>query len=171
MMPRRLPTSLSTTLAVLLIVVAFTRLPSNISTPPERSLFSQERVPPPVASALKVACLDCHSNETKWPWYTRIPVSSYLVVRDVNQARAHLNLSDWQSLKENGPELQAARFNQICENLQTGTMPKRSYTWVHPSAQLSKDQISSVCQWTDQQQMMLLKQSAASLGPANASPP
>src|SRR6185312_12833385 len=40
-------------------------------------------------------CFDCHSNETVWPWYSSIAPISWLIQRDVNQGRAHLNFSEW----------------------------------------------------------------------------
>ena len=42
-----------------------------------------------------IACFDCHSNETKWPWYSNIAPMSWLVQRDVDEGREHMNLSEW----------------------------------------------------------------------------
>jgi hypothetical protein len=145
--------------AVLLCAISIRR-PSNPKTPLSRSLASQATVPEPVAFALKSACADCHSNETVWPWYVHLPVASLFLVTDVNRARENLNFSDWQSLREKGPELQAAGFSGICENLLSGAMPKRSYIWMHSKARLSKAQITQVCSWTDKQQMELLRSAA-----------
>lgn len=151
--------------AIVLLCAVCIRIPSNPKTPPSRSLFSQVAVPSPVTSALKSACADCHSNETEWPWYAHAPVVSLLIVHDVETARGHLNLSDWKSVQEKGPEESAAAFSGICENLLSGAMPKRSYTWIHSGARLSKAQISQVCAWTEKQQMEELRRSA---GPLNS---
>ncbi len=137
------------------------RIPSNPRTVPSRSLFSQAHVPPPVESTLRSACLDCHSNETQWPWYAHTPVASLLLVHDVTKAREHMNFSDWQSLQEKGPEQLAAGFSGICENLLSGAMPKHAYVWMHPQARVSKSQISDVCAWTDKAQMKALRLATA----------
>jgi hypothetical protein len=144
--------------ALVLICAVSIRTPSNPQVAPSRSLFAQAAVPAPVANSLKSACLDCHSNETQWPWYAHAPIASLLLAHDVAEAREHLNLSDWQSVREKGPEQLAAGFSGICENLLSGAMPKRGYIWMHPSAKLSKQQISAVCSWTDKQQMDALSQ-------------
>jgi hypothetical protein len=140
------------------------RIPSNPKIAASRNLFSQMPVPPAVTYTLKSACADCHSNETVWPWYARAPVASLLLAHDVNDARQHFNLSDWQSVREKGPEELAAAFSGICENLLSGAMPKHTYVWLHAAAHLSKAQISQVCTWTDKQQIEALRRSAAILG-------
>jgi hypothetical protein len=147
-------------LAVLLCAASI-RIPHNPKTPKSRALFSQMPVPSPVADVLRSACADCHSNETVWPWYAHAPVVSLLLIHDVDQARQHLNLSDWTSVREEGPEESAAALSGICENLLSGAMPKPSYTWMHSGARLSKSQISQVCAWTEKQQMETLRKSAA----------
>ena len=142
--------------AVLLCAISI-RIPANPKIPASRSLFSQAAVPAPVARSLKSACADCHSNETVWPWYVHVPLTSLLLVHDVREAREHLNFSDWQKLREKGPEELAAGFSGICENLLSGAMPKRGYLRMHPEARLSKAQISQVCSWTEQQQIRLTR--------------
>lgn len=149
--------------SVILCCLLTVRIPSNPKTGPSRSLFTQAVLPEPVARSLKSACADCHSNETEWPWYAHAPVASLLLVHDVERAREHLNFSDWQSVREKGPEDLAAGFSGICENLLSGAMPKQGYVWMHPKARLSKLQISQVCSWTDKQQFAALRQSAAAL--------
>jgi hypothetical protein len=116
-----------------------------------------------VARSLKAACANCHSNETVWPWYVHVPVVSIFLTHDVERARKHLNFSDWQSAREQGPEQFAANYAGICENLLSGAMPKRNYGLMHPEAKLSKNQVAQVCAWTDKQQMRLLGQSAAAV--------
>jgi hypothetical protein len=149
-------------IAALVLACAISlRIPSNPQTSRSRSLFSQVKVPAPVENTLRNACLDCHSNETEWPWYAHAPVASLLVVHDVTKAREHLNFSDWQSLHAKGPEELAAGFSGICENLLSGAMPKPAYVWMHPRARVSKSQIADVCAWTDKAQMDALRVASA----------
>jgi Haem-binding domain len=144
-------------LATLLIAsLGFTRIPHSAPVIPGRTLFANVRVPQTVAHTLRIACGNCHSNETRWPWYAYTPVTSYLVQKDVSEARAHLNMSDWQKIADQGPEELAAGFSGICENLLSGAMPKRQYLWLRPEARLSKTQIAQVCEWAQSQQMSVL---------------
>ena len=75
------------------------------------------------------ACADCHSNRTKWPWYSRVAPISWLIVKDVEQGRSHLNVSEW-----NRPQKDA---REAAEELRDGKMPLPIYLPAHPEARLS----------------------------------
>lgn len=76
----------------------------------------------------KAACFDCHSNETVWPWYSKIAPSSWLLYRDVHEGRDTLNFSDWTGRAEMG---------DITEVIDSGEMPPWYYTIMHSNAKLS----------------------------------
>ena len=76
------------------------------------------------------ACFDCHSNETRWPWYAQVAPASWLVQYDVDAGRAHMNLSEW-----NRPQEEAG---EAAETVREGEMPPRIYGLLHPSARLSQ---------------------------------
>jgi hypothetical protein len=78
------------------------------------------------------ACYDCHSNETKWPWYTNIAPVSLLTQSDVEDGRSVLNFSEW-----NRPQGEGA--DEIAEVIRDGAMPPFSYAWMpnHRGARLS----------------------------------
>ena len=76
------------------------------------------------------ACFDCHSNETVWPIYSRIPVVAILVTHDVTEGRQQLNFSEWTTR-------QARKAREAVEKIETGEMPMRIYLPLHPTAQLS----------------------------------
>lgn len=71
-------------------------------------------------------CGDCHSNETRWPWYSNIAPISWLVQRDVDEGRAACNVSEWGQAKQD--------CGDSAETLAGGSMPPRSYVLLHPSA-------------------------------------
>ena len=56
--------------------------------------------PPQVAAILRRSCFDCHSNETRWPLYSRIAPGSWLMAQDVHNGRNHLNFSEWGSVDD-----------------------------------------------------------------------
>ena len=76
------------------------------------------------------ACADCHSNETRWPWYSALAPTSWLIVRDVQEGRAHFNVSEW-GVHENEHAHEAA------EEVEKGKMPPKLYALFHRSARLS----------------------------------
>ncbi len=75
------------------------------------------------------ACADCHSNETKWPWYSNIAPASWLITRDVTQGREEFNVSEWGRPDNDGDD--AAKL------VQNGEMPPWFYLPLHPEANLS----------------------------------
>ena len=76
-----------------------------------------------------VACADCHSNETKWPWYSSVAPVSWLVARHVQEGRELFNVSEWSGANESGEE--------AAESVMNGSMPSWDYTLMHPEAHLS----------------------------------
>ena len=87
-----------------------------------------------VKAVLTGACYDCHSNETTWPWYSRVAPVSWLVHRDVSEGRAALNFSDWEALPA---DTRSKLRREIGEEVAEGEMPPRLYTPLHPHAVLS----------------------------------
>ncbi len=81
---------------------------------------------------VKRACFDCHSNETIWPWYSKVAPSSWLVQRDVEQGRKKMNFSDWDRRNEDGEEIR--------EVILEGEMPLPAYLLMHPEARLTEEE-------------------------------
>ena len=75
------------------------------------------------------ACFDCHSNETVWPWYTKLAPFSWLIQRDVDEGRATLNFSEWGR-----PQ---AESDEIPEVIREGEMPPWYYSALHSGVRLS----------------------------------
>jgi hypothetical protein len=75
------------------------------------------------------ACFDCHSNQTRWPWYSHVAPMSWLVQNHVDEGRRVLNFSEWN--RGNSEAGEAA------ETVREGEMPPRSYVLLHPEARLT----------------------------------
>ena len=97
-----------------------------------------------VRSVLRRACYDCHSNETRWPWYTRIAPASWLIAKDVSQGREELNFSTWDRLSA---EDQAEAIRESWESVVDGEMPPWFYLPLHPDAHLSADDRALLRAW------------------------
>jgi mono/diheme cytochrome c family protein len=76
-----------------------------------------------------VACGDCHSNETVWPWYSNVAPVSWMVQHDVEEGRAKLNVSRWGQ-----GEFEA---HEAVETVQEGQMPPAIFLVTHPEARLT----------------------------------
>lgn len=84
------------------------------------------------------ACYDCHSNETKWPAYSRLAPVSWLVTSDVAEARAKLNFSEWPR-----PQKEAKEVEEV---VRKGEMPMWIYTLMHASARLTDAERAALAQ-------------------------
>jgi mono/diheme cytochrome c family protein len=87
---------------------------------------------PTTRDLAKIACFDCHSDETIWPWYSNIAPVSWLVYRDVVDGRRRLNFSEWGTRPRNAGE--------IIEKINEGEMPPFQYTIIHKNAILDATQ-------------------------------
>lgn len=115
-------------LIVALVAVQFVPTGFSHSNPP---VVAEPAWDSPATRALAVqACFDCHSNETEWPWYSRVAPMSWLVEADVKKGRAALNFSEWT------PEA-AVETEEVVEVIAKGQMPLPYYTILHPEARLS----------------------------------
>jgi len=85
---------------------------------------------PRVRELAKRACFDCHSNETVWPWYSHLAPVSWLVQRDVDEGREHLNFSTFTA--------DPGDADEAAELVQSGEMPPWFYLPLHTEARLSE---------------------------------
>ena len=121
---------------------------TNPPLPPGGDIAATNPPPPEITALLHAACYDCHSYETKWPWYSHIAPASWLVVGDVNDGRERLNLSDWPHAL---PERAAKRLDRISEEVGYKEMPPGKYTLMHPPARLTENQRQQLIQWAEQE--------------------
>src|SRR5271169_1947874 len=80
--------------AAAFLLLQFTN-PPRTNPPVVSDLMATNPPPPEIAAMLHAACYDCHSYETKWPWYSHIAPVSWLVAGDVRDGRHDMNFSDW----------------------------------------------------------------------------
>jgi hypothetical protein len=119
---------------------------TNPPTDPARTMMAVAHLPADVQSVLERSCRDCHSHDTRWPWYSNVAPVSWLVIDDVNHGRRHFNYSDWAQFdSDKVPQL----LRDICDQTRNGEMPMSIYVWMHPDARLSDSDVSTLCTWSD----------------------
>lgn len=92
----------------------------------------------PQKRALAVrACFDCHSNQTHWPWFTKVPFGSWLAVADTIRGRGGLNFSEWGTSSRGDGEGEGRGGGGIARVIEDGSMPPWQYLLLHPNANLS----------------------------------
>jgi len=121
---------------------------TNPVTNPADTLAATGRLTPEVSAIIDRSCRDCHSNETRWPWYSNIAPMSWGVIDHVNDGRRHMNFSRWGTYD---PEDAREFFVDMCALARKHDMPMPSYTWLHRDARLSDQDIATLCAWTELQ--------------------
>lgn len=129
-------------LIAVFIVVQF--VPVARVNPTERG---QPAAPSEVQALLQRACYDCHSNETQWPWYSRVAPVSFLIAHDVTDGRRELNFSIWTQYNE---RRKARKMKEIAEQVEKDKMPQWYYVSLHPDAKLSVADRELIIKWAKQ---------------------
>jgi heme-binding protein len=126
-------------------VLAFAQLvrPGTTNPPidPARTIQGHVGTANGLGTVLDRACRDCHSNNTVWPWYTRVAPVSWAMAYGVTAGRKAVNFSEWSGYQ---PEQQRTLLAAACEDVSTGRMPG-AWTRLHPEAKLSPQDIATVC--------------------------
>lgn len=133
--------------AALLVVAQF--VPTglgNSQVDQTRTVEARLNVPPQVESILARSCNDCHTQQTRLPWYAHIAPASWLLANHVRDGRRRLNFSDWASYDA---EEQDLLLQNICRITKRGAMPINSYLYIHRDAQLSQADVTTLCTWTN----------------------
>jgi hypothetical protein len=119
------------------------------------------RPPPEVEAILRASCYDCHSDETRWPWYSYVAPVSWWIANHVQDGRRKLNLSQWADLTprpgrreetDGGTPLTTVQYKRkILGDMETdileGRMPLPSYLLIHTDARMTPQQFTIVSDW------------------------
>lgn len=133
----------ATVAAIIVVIVGIQFVPVDRSNPPVQS---EVPAPQPVRDVLKRACYNCHSNETKWPWYAYVAPVSWLVAHDVEEGRQHMNFTEWDKLS---PVKQAEHQHGVWKMVQKGDMPPQIYRSAHPESHLSEADRDVLKAWAE----------------------
>ena len=142
-------------IAVLFVAAQLVR-PERVNPPvdPAKTLQATGRVTPAVAAILDRSCRDCHSSETRWPWYSQVAPVSWLVARDVRVGRKELSFSAWGDYQ---PEKRLDKLDEMCKMVREGEMPQFPYPLMHPGSRLTDADTETLCAWTSQERMALIE--------------
>lgn len=115
---------------------------TNPPTLASDTIAAHEGAGSPLVAVLDRSCSDCHSNAATWPSYTEIAPLSWLVAYGVREGRNAVNFSDWAAYP---PERQQELLAASCRDASSGKMPGGAYTMLHPEAQLTAQDVETIC--------------------------
>src|SRR5690606_7979635 len=125
-------------LVVLLILIQFFRIDkANPPVNPGMDFLTIKETPQNTASLIRNACYDCHSNETKYPWYSNFQPVGWFLKDHIDEGRKKLNFSLFATYE---PKRQAHKLHEAAEVTENGEMPMDSYLIGHPEAQITVEE-------------------------------
>ena len=101
-------------------------------------------VPATVEKSLRVSCYDCHSNNTDYPWYSKIQPFAWYLEHHIKEGKAELNFNEWGNLSDRRKN---SKLRSIINQIEDGEMPLDSYTLIHRDAILSEANKSAVIEY------------------------
>lgn len=134
-------------LLVALVIIQFIRPGKNKAEGPQPNYIGHVfNVPPDVKMILEKACNDCHSNNTKYPWYAQVQPVLWWLNDHIKDGKKHVNYDEYTS---RSLRYQYHKMEETVEMIRDGKMPLDSYTWVHKDAKLSKDEKTKITNWAN----------------------
>ncbi len=128
-----------------IIIIQFIRPAKNIASPnPAQDISTVYPVPDSVHKILLKACYDCHSDNTRYPWYSTLQPVYWWMNNHIQEGKRHLNFDEFASQT---PEKKAKWIRHIYEQVDSNEMPLDSYTWIHKDAILSNEEKATVSNW------------------------
>ena len=125
-------------LLVAFILIQFFRIDQNNPAPtPTMDFLIIKNTPQSTAALIRNGCYDCHSNESKYPWYANVQPVAWFLKDHIDEARKKLNFSTFATYL---PKRQAHKLYEASEVLENGEMPLDSYVLGHPEANFSPEQ-------------------------------
>ncbi len=101
-------------------------------------------IPNTVYARLKNSCYDCHSNNTRYPWYFNIQPVGWMLAKDIENGKAMLNFSEFGSLSK---RRRVSKLQNVENRIKDGTMPLPAYQFMHPGARLSEEERRLLIEW------------------------
>ena len=129
---------------VVFVLIQFIKVEKNESSDLSYEISNNYPVSNELSQLLKISCYDCHSNNTRYPWYSSITPVNYWLADHVKDGKKHLNFSDWSSYTLKKKE---HKMDELHEEVAKGEMPLDSYTWTHGDANLTQAQIDAIVTW------------------------
>ncbi|HYK77364.1 MAG TPA: heme-binding domain-containing protein [Daejeonella sp.] len=130
------------------IVIQFIRPAKNLSAAASSNdVFAQHPAQDTLKQLIQTACYDCHSNNTNYPWYSNIQPVAWWLNHHVVDGKRHLNFSEFATYTHKRAD---HKMEEVVEQLEKGEMPLSSYTFLHPEADLNKEQTQAIIDWAKQ---------------------
>ena len=130
---------------VVFVAIQFIHPSRNINKQqPPSDISNSVFIPDSIKSILINACIDCHSNNTDYPWYSYVQPMGWLMAKHIEDGKKELNFSDFGSYSK---RMQISLLGGIANSIKDDKMPLTSYTFLHNKAKLSTNEKKVLIKW------------------------
>lgn len=134
-------------LLLALIVIQFIHPARNKAEGAQANFIGNKYpVPQDVKDILAKACYDCHSNNSRYPWYSKLQPVDWWITNHIKEGKAEFNFDEYLA---RSPRYQYNKIHDVSELTEKHEMPLNSYLWIHKDAKLTDDEIKKVVNWAD----------------------
>jgi len=131
---------------VLFILIQFIKIEKNDSKNELNAISTVMEIPVEVNKIIQTSCSDCHSNSTKYPWYSKIAPASWFLAQHIKEGKEHLNFSEWTTYNKDQKE---HIIKDLKEVLNEREMPLKNYLLIHKDAKLTENQYQILYDWAN----------------------
>lgn len=110
----------------------------------ENDISKVYAIPVDVQNVLEQKCYDCHSNNTRYPWYIHIQPIGWWMASHIKDAKDELNFSEFKTYNE---KRAAHKLEEVSESVTEGWMPLKSYVWLHSEAKVTPEETRAINDW------------------------
>jgi hypothetical protein len=134
-------------IVIILVVIQFVQPTKNISEGISDSDISKVyEMPAELHSMLMKKCYDCHSNNTRYPWYFNVQPIGWWLAAHVHEGKEHL---DFSAFKNYTPSRAAHKLEELGEVTEERSMPIKAYTMFHEGTELTDADEKAIMTWLD----------------------
>jgi hypothetical protein len=130
-----------------MVIIQFFHPVKNIAAGEQpNSIATVTNVPADVKTILEKACNDCHSNNTVYPWYSKIQPVDWWLTDHINEGKREINFDEFATYN---PRRQYRKMEEVIKQVKEGEMPLNSYTWIHKDAILTDTEKTLLINWAE----------------------
>lgn len=131
-------------LAALIVIQFIHPKKNNIEGPQPNYIGNIFNIPEDVKTILAKACNDCHSNNTRYPWYANLQPVHWWLENHIKEGKKKINYDEFT---HRPLRYQYHKMEETIEMVKEGEMPLNSYTWTHKDAKLTDEEKSKLTGW------------------------
>ena len=132
-------------LVMLFLIMQLLQPTRNIAEGPfENDISKVYALPVDVQNVFTQKCYDCHSNNTKYPWYIHIQPIGWWMASHIKEAKDEINFSEFKTYNE---KRASHKLEEVMEDMEDGSMPISSYVWLHSEAKVTPEEAKAINKW------------------------